>query len=267
MKISPLVARDLLDVPHVGLGAVAVWSRNFLSFRYTMTISFFWVLFEPMLYLTAIGIGLGSFVREVQGQPYVQFFLPGLIASSGAIVAFYESSYSSYTKLTKQRTFHSMLLAPLRPDDISIGEILWAATKGFVSSFGVLMVGLMAGILNAPLLLPALVFMALNCWIFAALGFLMAAWAKSSDWFVYSQSGLVIPMTLFCGTYFPVESMPHVIQWIVFTLPLTHAVSATRTLFGGEVLSSVFMSMAVLFVYSFMLTNLATAAMRRRLLI
>src|SRR4051795_7437444 len=96
---------DWLRTPKVGRAALTgVWLRNFLYFKQNLLGSFFWIVVEPLLYLLAIGWGVGRYVGEVNGTPYIHYFFPALLATSGMFVAFFESAYGTFTKLTRQKT-------------------------------------------------------------------------------------------------------------------------------------------------------------------
>src|SRR5690606_35712212 len=131
------------------------------------------------LYLGAIGYGLGSMVEEIEGRSYLQFFFPALMVASGMIVSYFESTYSSYAKFTRQRSFQTMLLTPLGTHDILTAEIFWATFKGWLSSFGILLICFSMGLLSASMLLPLIVFTLLNAWVFSSLGLLISSYAKS----------------------------------------------------------------------------------------
>lgn len=260
-----LFFRDLFTVPSAGRAAFYVWLRNFLYFRRTWAVSLFWIALEPIIYLMALGYGVGRFVGDVEGTSYVVFFTPGLMATTGMLVAFFESTYPSFTKLTRQKTYATILLAPVQASEIALGEIMWAASKGFLSSLAVAVVAFFLDIIVTPWIFPALLVIAVLCWIFAAFGFLMASYAKSFEWFVYAQSGFVIPLSLFCGTYFPLSQLPDFLQKVAFLMPLTHAVMAVRSLLQNQIEPLLFINLACLVVFAYVLTNWAVARMERRL--
>ena len=119
---------DMIRTPKMNSGFLRVWSRNFLYFRKTWTVSLFWVLLEPLMYLGAIGFGLGTFVANIGGHSYIDFFFPGLLCSTGMMVAFFEGTYGGFTKLTHQRIYATIMLTRIGPEEIALGELLWAGT-------------------------------------------------------------------------------------------------------------------------------------------
>jgi lipooligosaccharide transport system permease protein len=209
---------------------MSVWLRNFLYFRKSILITFFWTAFEPMLYLFAIGFSLGRTIGNFEGVSYVQFYVPALLCNTAMMVSYFESTYGGYTKLVYQKTFSTILLAPVSSYQIAIGELLWVASKG---SFGFSCVAGVAAIFGA---LPpnhwcmAFLTLFLTALLFASMGLLAVTIARSYDSFSYTISGVIVPMSLFSGTFFPITDLPGWAQNIVWFLPLTHSVQIVRDL-------------------------------------
>jgi lipooligosaccharide transport system permease protein len=256
---------DSKVVPKPGRGSIAVWLRNFLYFKQTIAISVFWAVLEPVLYLVAIGMGLGGFVGNVDGVAYTEFFYPALLCSTAMTLAFFETTYGSFTKLAHQKTFSTILLSPVTIDELVIGEILWGASKSFFGVVCVSIVAIVLGVGNAMLIGPALLVLALTCWLFAAIGMIVTSVARNYDSFVYSVSGFIIPMTLFSGTYYPLNSMPTWAQSLAQLLPLTHAVGPVRGQLLGRWENSYWISIGILVVLAWPCTAVAVARLRRKL--
>src|SRR5690606_36966400 len=106
---------------------------NFLFFRYTLFTALGWIFVEPLLYLFALGYGLGRFVTEIDGQSYAQFIAPAMMATTGMFVAYFEGTYATFTKFARQNTFQTMILTPMDPDEVVVGEIAWCTSKAFLS--------------------------------------------------------------------------------------------------------------------------------------
>ncbi|HSA59757.1 MAG TPA: ABC transporter permease [bacterium] len=216
--------------------AFKVWYRDFLVWtRYWWT-SLIGGLGEPVLYFLAMGYGLGSFVKDIQGYPYVQFLAPGLICSTIMHSASFETTYSSYTRMAIQKTYHSIAVTPINVGEVIAGEILWGATKAMLSG-GIMLVAVIAmGILpqeylpNLVFLIPLLVVEAI---LFSALGMLMTSFAKDYDFFTYYFTLGLEPMFLFSGTFFPLDSLPPLVQKAALFLPLASPVALARSLVLG----------------------------------
>ncbi|MCB0351233.1 MAG: ABC transporter permease [Bdellovibrionales bacterium] len=259
-------ALDAFQFPSFGRGAISVWRRNYLYFSQTVLTSLSWIFVEPLLYLFALGYGLGHFVKEIDGQSYAQFIAPAMMATSGMFVAFFEGTYSTYTKMTRQFTYQTILLSPLESDEIVIGEILWITTKAFLSCVSVAIVLAALGLVPVTKLAPALAILFLMCWVFAAFGVWLSTLAKSYEWFSYSQSGLITPMSLFCGTYFPLQQLPEFLVYFSYSLPLTHGLMSVRMFLSGDFNSMFFVNLIYLLASGIFLTNLAAARFERRLI-
>lgn len=252
--------------PRLSPGVFKVWLRNFYYFRYKWMVTAFWAIFEPVLYLLAVGIGLGRFVGQIENVSYLEWFFPGLLASTAMLVSFFETTYGSFTKLTHQKTYAAILATPISANDIVIGEILWAATKGMIGALGVAVVGLSIGSVSLAGLIPSLLVLALLCWVFASLGMLVTSFATHYDSFIYAQSGFIMPMYLFSGTYFPITQMPKWAQAVAWLLPLTHGVVSVRSLLLGELTPLLAVNIGVLLVSGVLICNWATARIQRKLI-
>lgn len=255
-----------MQIPKWGSASFQVWYRNFYYFRKTWQVSLFWILLEPLFYLVAIGFGLGIFVNDIQGVSYVDFFFSALLCTTAMMVAFFESTYGNYTKLTHQKTYAVMLLSPIEPQEIAVGEILWSAFKGFLSAVGVAVIAAFLGLTNTLLILPALLILVMISWIFSCFGTIMTTYAKNYDSFIYTTSGVIIPMSLFSGTYFPLEQLPAFFKFVAYLLPLTHAVDGVRALLNGQISWMLAVNFLVLVVYTFFMTNFAVHRMNQKIL-
>lgn len=259
------VLADILTPPKWGMGSLKVWHRNFRYFRYTFGASLFWVVFEPTLYLFAIGFGLGQFVGQIDNIPYVEFFFPALLATSAMSVSFFEGTYGCYTKFATQKTYDTIMLTPVSVDELILGEILWTSSKGFLSVIGISIVALLFGLGTQWMMLPVVLILWVLCWTFAAFGLLMTSFARSYESFIYSGSGIIMPMALFSGTYFPLHYLPSPVQWMAYLLPLTHAIQPLRALLFSGSTQFLLLHLVLLGGFAIFLTNWAASRMRRKL--
>ncbi len=266
-KLATQTLKDLFHLPHVGRGIICVWRRNFLYFRYTLITTLAWIFIEPLLYVFAFGYGLGHFVSKINGTSYVEFIAPAMMATSGMFVAFFEGTYGTYTKLTRQNTLATIILTPVSPDEVTLAEILWCTSKAFLSVVSVAIVLLLMKLLPVRPLFPMLAVLFLNCWVFAALGVWLASLARSYEWFTYAQSGFILPMSLFCGTFFPLSQLPPTIHRFAMFLPLTHAMQSVRMFAAGEFHAQFAINMLYLIFLGVVFTNLAAARFDRRLVV
>jgi lipooligosaccharide transport system permease protein len=260
------MAATMLSPPAFSLRFIHVWRRNRLVWRKLALASALGNLADPMLYLLGLGYGLGAMLPEVGGMPYVAFLAAGMVCSSTMMSASFEAMYSGFSRMHVQKTWEAIMNAPLTLDDVVLGEIVWAASKSFLSGAAVLAIALALGLVASPLALwlPPLVF--LVGLAFAGLGLVMTALAPNYDFFTYYFTLAITPMMLVCGVFFPVEQLPDWLQGIVQALPLTHAVALSRPLMTGAVPTDVLLHLAVLVAYACVGFYLALVLTRQRLL-
>jgi lipooligosaccharide transport system permease protein len=218
--------------------AVRMIERNLLVYKHGWMVLFSG-FFEPLFYLLSIGFGLGRLVGDVAGPggqtiPYALFVAPALLAASSMNGAITESTFNFFFKLNYDKTFASILTTPMSPADISLGELAWALIRGALYTVGFLAVMVVFGLARSPLILLTLPGALLIGFAFAAVG--MAATSFMRSWQDFDLIQLVIlPMFLFSGTFFPLDSLPPAAQIAVQVTPLYHGVDLLRTLSVGVV--------------------------------
>jgi ABC-2 type transport system permease protein len=188
---------------------------------------------SPLLYLVALGFGLGPvFQRAGQGS-YVQFIAPGVIGMS---VLF--SSIFSGIGLLWDRQFGFLketLVAPVPRLHIMIGRTLGGATVSMVQGTLVLIVCLIAGFRPVSLsLLPvAILFMALIAIVFAALGTAIGSTLQNMQGFQLIMNFLVMPIFFLSGALFPLANLPTPLAMATRVDPLTYGIDGLRGAFIG----------------------------------
>jgi len=268
-----------LRLPELTYRVWKVWQRDFDVFMKTLRVNFFPPLLEPIFYLAALGYGLGTFVQEIQGVPYIQYIAPALIAISMMNSSFFECTYGSFVRMYYQKTFDAIIATPISIEEVIAGEMLWGATRSLISSTIVLGVigafSLIAKILGAsayilitnPLILLIPIIALLSGLLFSAIAMCFTALAPNIDFFNYPAFLLITPMFLVSGTFFPLSALPQAIQTIAFTvLPLTHAVNLTRGLFFGNLQSTLLLSLAWIVAVTLVFFFLSINLMKRKLI-
>jgi lipooligosaccharide transport system permease protein len=222
---------------------------------------------EPLVYLLGLGYGLGLFIGQMAGVPYLTFLASGIIASSAMTTATFEGMYSVYTRMVPQRTYDAMLATPMEVDDILAGEMLWCATKSLINGIAILAVAAILGAvadMRAVLVLPV-VFLIGLC--FAGPAMVMTSVSKGYDFFAYYFTLVITPMFIVCGVFYPTNVLPEFVQRFVQILPLTHAVALTRPLIVGQPLTDVALHISVLLAYAVIGYYIAVILTRRRLVV
>lgn len=244
---------------------LSVWQRNARVWRKLAGPALLGNIGEPLLYLLALGFGLGAFVGEVEGMDYITFLASGFVCASVMNTASFEGIYSAYTRMAVQETWTSMLYTPLEVRDILLGEALWAASKSVLSATFILIVAGFLGAVHGWQVIGVLPVALLAGVTFAAMALVVTAVSRSYDFFLYYFTLLLTPMLLFSGVFFPLDGMPPLVQQAAGLLPLTHAIELVRPLMTGQSVQGAVLHLAVLLAYAVASLLLAGHLIERRL--
>ena len=252
--------------PVLSLRFAHVWRRNFRVWRKLAIPSMLGNLADPMLYMLGLGYGLGAFVGEVGGVPYITFLAAGTVCYSTMNTATFEALYSAFSRMHVQRTWDAIMNAPLNLDDIVAAEAVWAASKSLLSGCAILAIIWALGLSHSPLTLWIVPLAFLIGLTFACLGLVMNSVSPSYDFFLYYFTLVITPMVLLCGVFFPTDQLPGPLQLLSSVLPLTHAVQLARPLVIGMVPEQPLVHVLVLLAYAVAGFYAALVLTRRRLL-
>jgi ABC-2 type transport system permease protein len=199
----------------VFLREVLIFQKRLFRLGYVVSI-----IFTPLLYLLAFGLGLGRQV-SVAGSSYLDFLLPGLISVSSMINAYTWISTNLTVSRLHFRTLQIYLQAPVSPAAIVVGQVLAGVLWGLLASVLLLGLGLLFGgaVRVNPLFFLALL---LNCVTFAAFGVVVGMKSRSHEDNATFSNFFILPMAFFCGTFFPLANLPPALRYVVLGLPLTH---------------------------------------------
>lgn len=243
-----------------------VWQRNFRVWFKLIGPAILGNFGEPLLYLLALGYGLGSFVGDVQGMPYLVFLASGIVCSSAMFSASFEGMYSAYTRMAVQKTWDAMLATPLDVRDIVVGEVIWAGTKSLISAAAILLVAALLGAVASWYALLTLPVVLLMGFCFAAMAMMVTAFARNYDFFLYYSTLVVTPMLLIGGVFFPLERMAPIVQTFSNLLPLTHAVQVVRPLMTGFPVEQPVLHLLVLGAYTVIFLVIAIRLVKNRMM-
>jgi len=218
--------------------AFRVWQRNFTVYTKLYKTSLALNFAEPVLYLAALGLGLGAFVKEIEGVPYINFIAPGIIASSAMFAAAYECTYGTYVRMFYQKTFDAILATPVNVDDLIAGELIWGASKSMLYGTIIMAVISAFGLVSSPLIIVVIPILFFSGLIFAEISMIFVAIVPGIDSFNYFYTLLMTPMFLFSGIFFPIETLPPLVSKIAFFTPLYHLVNVCRSASFGHLQSS-----------------------------
>ena len=216
--------------------AFRVWQREFTLYRRIWPSTILSTLFDPILYLLALGFGLGAYIQDdVGGVTYAQFIGPGLVASAIMYGAAFESAWNAYVRMFVERSYEAMMTTPASLEDVVAGEALWGATRSAVMSTLVLLVVAAFGLIPSwwALLIPP--FALLGGLMFTTLGLSYTVGRKHMDQLTFLFTLGVTPMFLFSGVFFPISGLPQWVQMAAWVSPLYHVVVIVRGLAAGLV--------------------------------
>ena len=189
----------------------------------------------PVLFLAAMGIGLGTLVDDggrLDGE-YLLFLAPGLLAATAMQTAGFESMYPVMGAIKWVRTYHAMLATPLGVSDILLGHLLWVVFRVTSSAAIYLAVIALFGAVASPMALLALPAATLCGMAYAAPIFAFSSGYEKPSGFAALERFVIVPMFLFSGTFFPVTQLPDVLQPVAYATPLWHGVELCRALVAG----------------------------------
>lgn len=224
----------IFALPRPSMRWLPVYLRNLRVWRKLALASVVGNIADPLIVLVAFGYGLGRLLPEVAGVPYILFLAAGSLCMSTMTAASFESLYSAFSRMHVQKTWESLLNAPLELDDVLLAEWLWAATKSLFSGVAIMAVVWVLGISRAPTLPLALGVVVLTGLCFGAIGLCFNALARGYDFFTYYFTLIMTPMIFLSGVYYPVSALPDWLAPVAGALPLAAAVELARPLVIGE---------------------------------
>ncbi|BAI62583.1 ABC transporter permease protein [Methanocella paludicola SANAE] len=242
-----------------------IWYRDWEVFKKTAITNILPYFAEPLLFILALGYGLGLFVGEIGGVSYAQFLAPGILASSAMFAASYECTYSTFVRMIFQKTFEAVLCTPVSIEDIVLGEVAWGATKSLISGACIFTVIWALGLAKPESALVIIPVVVLVGFMFASLSIFFTSIVPSMDAFNYYFTLLLSPMFLLSGIFFPLDQLPSFVQGLAWLLPLTHAVNVIRPAALGLYSASFIYDVVWMAAFTLIFYAIAAVLMKRRL--
>ncbi len=210
-----------------------VVEHHAMVYRRTWHGTVFSTFLNPVLYLAALGVGLGAFVDQsnpagIEGVPYATFLAPGILVATAMNSATGESTYPVMAGIRWLKTYVAMIISPLDARHVATGQLLWAGVRVTLGGIVFLAVMIAFGatdLAHAALMLPVTVLTGLA---FAAPIQAFAAAQKNDTPFAWLFRFVIMPMFIFSGTFFPISQLPELLQYVAYATPLWHAVSLSR---------------------------------------
>ncbi|MEQ8717375.1 MAG: ABC transporter permease [Acidimicrobiales bacterium] len=221
--------------------------RWLVAYRRTWWSSLAQSFVNPLMFLLALGFGLGSLVddsvsaaQDLGGLDYVQFLAPGLMVASGIQIAGLDAAWPVMGAVKWDRLYPAQLATPLRVVDVMVGHLAFMMLRVLLASVVFLGVTASLGLVSSALAPIALV-------AAVAVGFVIAALMSAFSVTRENETGSMIgairfvigPMFLFSGTFFPVDQLPIGVRWLAWITPLWHGVEISRdVVLGGADLAT-----------------------------
>jgi lipooligosaccharide transport system permease protein len=210
-----------------------VFEHHVLVYRRVWRGSIFSSFLSPVLFLAAMGLGLGTIVDAnnpggVGGTSYLAFLAPGLLAATAMQAAAFESTYPVMAGLVWLKTYDAMIATPLHPRAVVLGQTAWVTARLTLVCGVFLAVTVVFGAIEPLRALLALPFAVLTGLAFATPIQAFAATQRNDTRFNAIFRFLVTPLFIFSGTFFPISQLPDLVEPVAYVLPLFHGVMLTR---------------------------------------
>jgi lipooligosaccharide transport system permease protein len=213
-----------------------------MQYRRTFRASIVSSFLNPVLFLLAMGVGLGTYVdrsgtatQALGGLSYLQFLAPGLLAATAMQAAAFESTFPIMGGLSWQKTFHAMYATPVSARDIVLGNLVWVAIRLTTIAAIFTIVMALFGAAASPLILLAIPSAVLTGMAFSAPIMAFTATQRTMEKFNALFRFGITPLFLFSGTFFPISNLPDAIEPIAWLSPLWHGVELSRQLALGTI--------------------------------
>lgn len=230
--------------------ALTYWAYQYRrTWRSSIATSFL----VPVMFLAALGTGLGSLVRSVPlhagpgtaagalastshagSISYAAFLAPGLLAAGAMQTAAGEASYPVLGAIKWNRAYRAMLASPLTVTDVVLGHLAWIGLRVLVTSIAFVAVMAAFGLVTSPLVVAAIPVAALTGLAFGAPIAAFAAGRETDASFSVVFRIVVAPMFMFSGTFFPISELPQALRLVAYMSPLWHGVRLCRALSLGR---------------------------------
>ena len=243
-----------------------VMSREVANFRTFWKTTTFSSVLEPVIYLLAFGLGLGTtIVNQVDGLEYVEFVGTGMVATAVIFSSALPAMFGSFVKHRFQRTYDAILAAPVDVEELVTAEMAWIGVRAGVYGCFPLVVSFAFGLDPTPGMLLVPLFCFVTALGFAAFGIAVAGTVAKIDQFNYVTTLVVTPLFLVAGTFFPISGLPEGLQVLAQINPLHQLVELVRhAAFGFEATDP--LRLAFLLGFMLLMWRLAVRQMTLRLI-
>lgn len=215
------------------MSAIHVVKRNSLVYWRAWRSSFFLSVLTPIMFLSAMGLGLGSLIEEERafgGVSYLAFFATGMLAASCMQSGVFSATYPMMSKIVWQRNYEALLAAPLTVRDIFLGELGWIGIVLAQLSVPFFVAMTIFGVFErwtAVLAIPVVILLGMAC---ASVTMVLTSKLQTDEAYTWVFRFIVTPLFLLSGTFFPISELPTWGRVVAELTPLYHGVELTRQL-------------------------------------
>jgi lipooligosaccharide transport system permease protein len=236
-----------------------VYTRNLISNGFPPFV-------EPFIFLVGVGLGLGNYITQpIGGVKYIEFLGTGLLVTTAMFTSAFECSFGTFIRLEFEKVYDGMLAAPITVNNLIVGEMIWAGTKGLFFSFAVLCILSAFQIVSLPYSLLAPLVGFLTGVMFAALSMLVTSFVKTINHFNFYFTGFISPIFFFSGVVFPIKNLPAPVRPLAELVPLTHSVRLARAVCTNNYTPVLLLDLLYVAVFILVVGYFAIQRLRKRL--
>ncbi|MEU9417322.1 ABC transporter permease [Streptomyces sp. NPDC051000] len=206
----------------------AVWLRELLLFRRYWPAVTFGSLVEPLVYMAGFGLGFSRLISTAEGRPYIQFIGTGMVVTSVLFASAFAGMFETFNRRCYQKLYDDMLSRPVDVWELITAEASWIAVKSSIYSSAPLLITLAAGLPATPGLLLVPFIALFSGFGFALCGMWVSCLVPAIDWLRLVVSGVLTPMVMAAGVFFPLDGLPGWIQGIATVNPIYHCMELVR---------------------------------------
>jgi ABC-2 type transport system permease protein len=201
-------------------------------------------ILSSALFIVVFGLSLGGRIKSIDGVPYDQFIVPGLIGMGMAQAAFANNA-STVFQARFDRYINDVLAAPMRGWEVNLGLNLGGAVRALLIGGGLLALAVpLTGVpIEEPLVLAAAVVLAVV--LFSSFGIVVGVYAESWDHPAFVQNIVILPLSFLGGVFYSIGSLPSPWQELSHANPIFYLINAFRYGFLGHADVSVAVSLLV----------------------
>ena len=253
-------------------GALRVLEHDLRFYRQTWRGTLTSTFVSPVLFLAALGLGLGTFVDQsgtevLPGVSYAEFVGPALLMTQAMQAAIFECSYPLMGKFEWRKTFFGILATPVSVGGLFAGEVMWLSFRLAVGAIGFFVALVLFGLVSSPVGVIAIPVAILTGLGFALPMFAFTATITKDEPFALIFRFIQIPLFLFSGTFFPIDELPPLFAAAAWLTPIANGIYVARAATLGTLDASALPHLAIVLAWVVVGAWVALRQTRKRLVV